>query len=222
MLDGGGMDTALSKTSEAEVPLRIAVVVLAAGLSERMGEPKLLLDVGGEAMIRRTVRNVLAFEPVEVVVVTGHGAEAINAALEGLPVRLVHNANYAEGHHGSVGVGAVSVDRNVDAVIVMLGDQPLVTADDLHALVTAFARFGRDAIVIPRHAGQRGNPVTFGGRHIPALAGEAGLPGGRRLIEARPELAHFLDVDSDVFTLDCDTPEDYRRLVARIREAARG
>ena len=88
----------------------VSAVVLAAGLSSRMGGPhKLLLDVGGEPMLRRVVRSVLAVDPAEVIVVTGYRAEDIKAALDGLPVRFVHNPAFAEGQphrrlfHSAVG-----------------------------------------------------------------------------------------------------------------------
>lgn len=222
MLRKGAMNEGAGSAVSGTAARTTAVVVLAAGLSERMGEPKLLMDVAGAPMIRRTLENVLAFGPAQTVVVTGHGAAAIEAALKGLPVRFAHNPDYAQGHHGSVAVGVAAVSREVDAVMVMLGDQPLVGAAHLSALAAAFAALPAGAILVPHYAGQRGNPVVFAAAHIPELSGETGRPGGRRLIESRPDLVHRLDMDSDVFVLDCDTPDDYRRLIARIGEAAHG
>ncbi len=86
--------------------LRISAIVLAAGLSSRMGEqPKMLLDIAGMPMIRRTLLNVLAFGPTETVVVTGHRAEDVEEAIDGWPVRCVRNPRYDEGQPTSVAAG---------------------------------------------------------------------------------------------------------------------
>ena len=197
--------------------VRAAAVILAAGLSARMGDrPKLLLDVGGAPMIRRTAENVLAFEPVETLVVTGHRSEEIEAALEGLPVRFVHNPRYAEGQPTSVAAGVSALATPCDAVMVVLGDQPLVTAPHLRSLVSAFCERGEASILVPFHAGQRGNPVVIEARHIPAMMGGEVNLGCRRLIETHPDEVCTVDMGTDVFTFDCDTPEDYERLLGRV------
>jgi molybdenum cofactor cytidylyltransferase len=200
--------------------IRVAAVVLAAGSSRRMGERyKLLLDVGGEPMIRRTVRNVLAFAPVETVVVTGHRAEAVEAALTGLPVKTVRNPDHAEGQPTSVVAGVRALSLPCDAVMIVLGDQPQVTAADLADLVAAYGRLGAESILVPHHDGRRGNPIVFAVRHVPEVLSGAVNVGCRHLIETHAEEVARVEMASDAFTLDCDTPDDYERLVERLRDA---
>jgi molybdenum cofactor cytidylyltransferase len=198
-----------------KVTLAISAIVLAAGLSKRMGQhSKLLLSVAGEPMIRQTVKNVLGLHPLETIVVTGHRAEDIEAALAGLPVRHVFNAHYAEGQQSSVAAGVRALRANCDAVMVMLGDQPLVTAAHLRALVEAAGALGRKSIAVPYHRGQRVNPFLFAARNIPAIAdGELNV-GCRKLIMRYPDEVARIECEEDVFTRDCDTRQDYDRLNA--------
>ena len=200
---------------------RVSVVVLAAGMSTRMGEiPKLLLDVGGMPMIRRTVANVLAFAPVETVVVTGHRAAEIEAALSGLPVTFACNDAHAQGQPTSVAAGVRALGAYCHAVMVVLGDQPLVTGDDLRRLVAAYRQLDDASILVPHHDGKRGNPVVFTARHIPAVISGGLNVGCRHLIDTHGDDVARPEFDSDVFTIDCDTPEDYRQLVARLSGGA--
>jgi molybdenum cofactor cytidylyltransferase len=203
--------------------LRLAVVVLAAGLSSRMDlGPKLLLDLGGEPMIRRTVRHVLAIRPSETIVVTGANAREIEAALEGLPLRCVFNPEFRAGQQGSVICGVSALRASCDAVMVALGDQPLVTAEHLRALVARFAKLRGRSILAPHHGGAPGNPVIFAAKHIQAIAAGKVKVGCRRLIESLPEEVAAEELDSNVYTLDCDTREDYERIRVLFDAAAAG
>jgi molybdenum cofactor cytidylyltransferase len=202
--------------------LRISVVVLAAGLSSRMElGPKLLLDLGGEPMIRRTVRNVLAMGPAETVVVTGANAREIEAALRGLTLRCVFNPEFEAGQQGSVICGVAALRAPCDAVMVALGDQPLVTANHLHALVERFAKLRDRSILTPRHRGTPGNPVIFAAKHIPSIVDSKIKVGCRKLIESLPGEVSAEEFDSDVYTIDCDTREDYERLRRRVALTSR-
>jgi len=193
--------------------LRVAAVVLAAGLSRRMElGPKLLLDLAGEPMIRRTVRNVLAMGPSEIVVVTGANAGEVEAALAGLPLRCAFNPEFRAGQEGSVICGVGALRESCDAVMVALGDKPLVTAEHLRALVARFAKLSGRSILAPHHAGAPGNPVTFAAKHIASIAAGKVRVGCRRLIESLPDEVAVEEVGSEVYTLDCDTREDYERL----------
>ncbi len=201
-------------------PLGVSAVVLAAGQSVRMGEPaKLLLDVGGMPMIRRSVDNVLGIHPAETVVVTGHRAADVARALAGLPIRLVHNAAYRQGQAGSVAVGVRALRAACQVVLVVLGDQPLVTPAHLRRLLDSYGDGGGFSIVIPQHLGVRGNPILFSARHIPAVATGGLNPGCRRLVETHGAEVARIEFDDDAFVFDCDTPEDYRRLLGRMEGA---
>ncbi len=199
----------------------VSAVVLAAGLSSRMGGPhKLLLDIEGEPMLRRAVRTVLALDHAEVVVVTGYRAEDVTAALDGLPVRCVHNAAFAEGQPGSVVAGVRALTAVCDAVMIVLGDQPLLTPAALSRLIEAYATAPEGkSILVPTSGGERGNPVLFAARHIPEIQGGTMKVGSRRLIESHPDQVALIEMADDAFTQDCDTPADYAMMQARLRVA---
>ena len=196
---------------------RIAAVVLAAGSSRRMGDRhKLLLDIAGEPMIRRTVRNVLDSSPVETVVVTGHRADEVEAVLADLPVKIVRNPDHENGQPTSVAAGIRALSVPCDAIMVALGDQPQVTAADLAELVAAYGKLDGPSILVPHHHGQRGNPVVFAARHVPAVLSGSVNVGCRRLIETHGDEVARVEMESDAFTVDCDTPEDFENLRRRL------
>jgi molybdenum cofactor cytidylyltransferase len=196
----------------------VSAVVLAAGLSSRMGGPhKLLLDVGGEPMLRRVVRSVLGVDPAEVVVVTGFRANDVVASLDGLPVRFVHNPAFIEGQPGSIVAGVRALTAMCEAVMIVLGDQPLLTPAALGRLIEAYRRApDRRSIFVPTSGGQRGNPVLFAARHIPEIQAGAMKVGSGRLIETYPCRVALIELADDAFVQDCDTAADYAALQARL------
>ena len=187
----------------------IVAVVLAAGLSRRMGQPKLLLDLGGAPVIRRTVERVLAAGLDDVIVVVPPDAARITAALEGLPVRYAVNADPAAGQATSVVAGIQALGPSVDAALIALGDQPTVPDEVIPALVRALSDTGRP-IAAPAYRGERGNPVLFAAALFPELAALAGDRGARALLERDPVRVALVPVDSPM-PPDLDTPEDYER-----------
>lgn len=200
--------------------MRFSAVVLAAGTSSRMrGLHKMLLPVGGEPVIRRTVRQVLAAHPEEVVVVTGHNGRAVMQALADLPVCFQPNPRYEEGQMTSVAAGAGALRQPTDAVMICLGDMVLLQPEDYRELVEAFAAMPRGSILVPRHADQRGNPVVFASRHVPdVMSGQKNI-GCRKLIADHPEEVFAHEAAHDRYTTDMDTPEDYAAILARLAPA---
>jgi molybdenum cofactor cytidylyltransferase len=188
----------------------IAAVVLAAGLSRRMGRPKLLLDLGGAAVIRVSVDRILAAGLDEVIVVTPPDAAGIAAALDGLPVRYAVNADPAAGQATSIVAGIRALASDTDAALIALGDQPTLPADVIPALVRARAETGRP-IAAPVYRGERGNPVLFAASVFPELDALSGDRGARGVIER--DAARVALVPFDVpMPPDLDTPDDYARL----------
>jgi molybdenum cofactor cytidylyltransferase len=197
--------------------LRYSAVVLAAGASTRMaGRHKLLLPLGAEPVIRRTVRAVLGASPAEVVVVTGNNAEAAAEALDGLEARIEFNPRYVEGQMTSVAAGVAALSASCDAVMICLGDMALLESADYAELAQAFAARPRGSILVPQRGGIRGNPVVFASSFIPdVLAGNRNL-GCRKLIADHPEDVHVYEPGHDRFFVDLDTPADYARLCERL------
>lgn len=195
---------------------RFSAVVLAAGTSSRMqGRNKLLLPLGGEAAIRRTVRAVLAAGPQETVVVTGHSREAVEAALAGLPVRLQANPDFEDGQMGSVSTGVAALTRATDAVLVCLGDMALLRPQDYREIVAAHASHPEKSFLVPRVGGRRGNPVAIAEWRLPEIiAGRRNL-GCRKLIDDNPEDVYAFEASNERFVLDMDTPEDYEAIAGR-------
>lgn len=189
----------------------IAAVVLAAGMASRMGRQKLLLPMeGGQPLIRLSVERVLAARIDDVVVVLGRDAEAVAAALAGLPVRTVVNPRYAEGQSTSLRAGLDALLADTEAAVVALGDQPLPDPGLIGRLVDRF-RETRRPIVVPRYRDGRGNPVLFAAGLFDELRAVTGDQGGRGVIARDPARVAEVPVDSPM-PPDVDTWEDYQAL----------
>jgi molybdenum cofactor cytidylyltransferase len=197
--------------------LVVGAVLLAAGSGSRLGgRPKSLLELGGVPLIRRQLIALSGAGVDEVVVVLGHHAEAIEAAVQDFPVTVVRNPAPDDGQASSVRVGLQALTGKLDAVIVALADQPLVNAQDLGALIGAYKkRPAGAAMVVPRVAGEPGNPVIFDAALKDEwLAGDVNAA-CRRWREAHPERVHWMDSDNSRFRVDIDTPEDLQRFAER-------
>ncbi len=187
-----------------------AAIVLAAGLSRRMGRPKLLLEFKGRPVIRHAVERVIAAGLHPVLVVTGAEHDALARALAGLEVQLAVNPTPESGQGSSVGVGVSALPAGTDAVLIALGDQPGVPAEVIPALIEALKQPGK-AIAAPRYADGLGNPVLFGSSVFQELLALGGDRGARSVIERDPSRLAVVEVASPM-PRDIDTSEDYESL----------
>jgi molybdenum cofactor cytidylyltransferase len=193
----------------------IAGVVLAAGLSRRMGQAKLLMKVGRRAIIRYVVESVLAGGVDSVWVVTGPDVEPIEAALAGIEVQIAVNPAPEEGQAGSVRSGIAALPASVDAVLIALGDQPLLAPAIIPALLAA-RRTSPKLIVAPRYRDGQGNPVVFKREIFPELLRLTGDQGARRIIQSEPTRVEWVELDLPM-PPDVDTPDDYEKIRASLR-----
>jgi molybdenum cofactor cytidylyltransferase len=193
----------------------IAAIVLAAGLSRRMGQAKLLMPVGGRAIIRYVVESVLAGGVDSVWVVTGPDVEPIEAALAGFEVQIVVNPAPEEGQAGSVRTGIAALPPSVDAVLIALGDQPSLAPSIIPALLAA-RRASPKLIVAPRYRDGQGNPVLFKREIFPELLRLTGDQGARPIIQKEPARVEWVELDLPM-PPDVDTPDDYERIRANLR-----
>ena len=191
-----------------------AAVILAAGASRRMGESvnKLLLDIDGEPMVRRTARRALEAGLSPVVVVLGHEAERVRAALDGLGCSFAENPDFTGPTSGSLHAGLRALPSTVDAAIVLLGDMVHVTTAMLRALLDAadgtsaplvVSRYGEEFVPAP--------PLLFRRALWPELLAWHGEGCGKAVVMAHRDEAATLDWPAAALR-DVDTPADYEEL----------
>ena len=183
----------------------IAVILLAAGLSRRMGPSnKLLKPVGETSMIRHCALEAIASHAHSLHVVLGHQADSVAAELRGLRLNTVSCERWALGISQSITAGIASAEpREPDAFIIMLGDMPFVTAGLLNALIGEFAQAGDRSIIAPAFTGQIGNPVLWARAYATDLSSLEGDRGGRPLLEQYSANLHLVDA-GDAVTFDID------------------
>ena len=192
----------------AVVHRRIAAVVLAAGRSTRMGGPnKLLAEIARRPLVRIAAEAALASRAKPVIVVAGHQRDQVEKVLAGLPVRLVHNPDYAQGLGTSLKTGIAAVPSDADAAIVLLGDMPQVDARLIDRLIAAFDPDHGALVVVPTFEGKRGNPVLWSRRFFPDLMAIEGDVGARHVIGRYGEAVVEVPVDGKAALVDVDTPE---------------
>ncbi len=192
-----------------DAPPKVAALILAAGLSRRMGaRNKLLEEVDGKAMIVSVVDALLASRARPVIVVLGHEAGRVRTALEDHPVAFVDNPDFARGLSTSLRSGIEALPVDADAVVVCLGDMPRISPAHIDSLIDAFAPADGRAICVPTVAGKRGNPVLWGRRFFDEMRTVEGDIGAREIIRRHADVVHAVAVDDEAILIDIDNPED--------------
>lgn len=188
----------------------IAVLILAAGRSARMGGPhKLLSTFGDETLIRRSARVALGSSAARIVVVTGHRGDEIAGALEALPVEIVRNEAYEDGLSTSLRCGFAIAAKGSDGVLVMLADQPALTPAHLDALIAVFQPEGKGSIVVATAFAERGNPVVLSTGFAGEIERLRGDRGARSLIDVHAPLVREVEIGAAAL-IDVDTPKALR------------
>jgi molybdenum cofactor cytidylyltransferase len=186
----------------------MAALVLAAGRSSRMGGPnKLLEKIAGRPLVRIVAEAALGSQARPVIVVTGHQRERVEAALAGLPVKFVHNPQFADGLGTSLRTGIAALPAEADGAVICLGDMPQVDAALIDRLLGAFDPDKGALVVVPSIEGKRGNPVVWSRRFFPDLMAVEGDVGARHLIGRYPEAVTELPLTGTAALTDVDTPE---------------
>lgn len=188
----------------------ICSIVLAAGLSSRMGVQKLLLPFGGKTVISHIVDQLLASSIGEVHVVVGHEARRISSELSGRAVSIVNNPNYKSGMLSSVRRGLRNLPEKCRAVMVVLGDQPSITTELIEQMLQSFSATEK-SLLVPRYKGKRGHPILFSERFCDEILTHYDDVGLRGLLHAHPDEVSELSVSTSAVLYDMDFPEDYRK-----------
>jgi molybdenum cofactor cytidylyltransferase len=198
----------------------VGAVVLAAGSSSRMGSPKQTLQFRGNSLLRRAAMAALCAGCFPVIVVTGAHSELSRRELDGLAVREVLNTHWETGMASSIRAGVeglVSANPDAAAAVLLLCDQPHVTADVIYGLVAAHRATG-SAVVASTYGGSFGVPALFSRALFAELARLEGVAGAKQVIKRYASEAHLLPLHGG--EVDVDTPDDFSRLIAKDVEQA--
>jgi molybdenum cofactor cytidylyltransferase len=190
----------------------VPIIVLAAGESKRMGQPKQLLMLGGWTLIENIVRAAIDVNSGPVFVVLGSHSEQIRSVIEPLDANVVVNDNYANGIGSSIKAGLTAVIAShpeADGVVIVLCDQVAVTSEAIIHVVAPF--LGGNRMVASRFAGTLGPPATFGREYFAELLAIPGDKGAKAVINQHLDtVAQVTLIGGDI---DLDTPDDYARAV---------
>jgi molybdenum cofactor cytidylyltransferase len=189
---------------------RVAGVILAAGLSSRLGRPKQLLDIAGEPLVRRIARIALQSQLDSVTVVVGNAAEKIVPRLGDLNVAIVLNQDFEVGQASSITAGIESLPHDADAVLFLLGDQPTVAPEVIDAVIDAFLRSKADVVQARYGDSIPGHPVLFSRALVPELMQLTGDEGGRSILLRHD--VRYVDYVHEA-PPDIDTEEDYQQVL---------
>ena len=193
---------------------RLAGVILAAGLSSRMGAFKPLMEIGEQSMARWVVNLMQSAGADPVIVVTGHRHEELEAHLAGRGVRFVHNPDYASTQQlESLQLALAALSGDCERVLVTPGDIPLVRPDTVERLLAAEGDFIR-----PRYGERTGHPVVLSAGLISFLLRYDGPGGLKGAIQQSGCVIRDVPVDDPGVLMDNDTPADFRRTLARFEE----
>lgn len=193
----------------------VTSIILAAGSSSRMGQSKQRLIVNKQPLLRKTLLTALESKATNTVVVLGFEAKENKQLIDDLSVEITVNERWAKGMGTSLKQGMACVNQKFytsHAVLVMVCDQPLITAQHINALIDSYGTTG-NPIVASSYAGTLGVPAIFDSKYFNSMAALADNEGAKKIIlENRNETA---SVDFSSGAIDLDTPEDYREFLNR-------
>lgn len=189
----------------------VGAVVLAAGLSTRMGQPKMVLPWGKVTIIEKVVITLREAGIETIVVITGGAHQEVLKALNGLNVTIIFNPQYYNGEMlNSLQVGLQSLPPNVRGALIVLGDQPFMQKETIEKVVQAFLKTD-SPLVIPSFQMRRGHPWLIA-RQLWEEVLEIAPPNTlRSFLQAHQEKILYVVVDTPTIFWDIDTPEDYER-----------
>lgn len=196
-------------TNKTPTQYTTSAIILAAGLSQRMGTiNKLLIPINGKPMIHHTVEQYIQAGIHQIIVVVGHQQERIRAALKGLNIEIIFNANFHNGQITSIRCGLTAISSQAQAVLVGLSDQPLLTANDIQHVIRAFFQQSSKSILVPYHHNQRGNPIVLSTEQALSVDRDGVHLGCRKLIDKHPEKVFCFQATHNHYNYDLDTTTD--------------
>jgi molybdenum cofactor cytidylyltransferase len=194
---------------------RTAGIILAAGESKRFGQPKQLIQLQGKYILEWVLKAALTSRLEKVILVLGHDylkiKEKVDNAGHTEKLLIVYNRDYRQGQSSSLRSGLSEIRGIFPQVMVLLGDQPLVTRDVIDMMLERFQQSDK-TIGVPFYKGKRGNPVIFSQVFYDALMTIEGDMGARDIIKRHPSKVLKIEIDDPTVFFDIDSPEDLKRM----------
>lgn len=192
----------------------IWAVVLAAGESKRMGEPKVLLPMGHKTMIESVLDHVIKSEVDGVLVVLGSNSAKVAQQIKKYPVKVTVNPHFKLGMLSSVNWGFQTLPLEAVAALFVLADQPRIPTRVLNELLSAY-KANAKGIVLPVYKGERGHPVLIDRKYEAEARRTDSAIGLRNLVYGHPEDVLEVEVSTPAIARDIDTPSDYEKETRR-------
>jgi len=190
--------------------MKIGAMILAAGESRRMGEPKLLLLFGERTIIEAVVSSVIHSKVDEVLVVLGSSAEKIEEKIKDFSLRITVNPDYKQGMLSSVQWGFKEIPKEIQGVLVCLGDQPSISTGIIDRVIDAYNRTGK-GIVVPTYKKRRGHPVLIDMKYLEEIQNLSPEVGLRGVVYNHPQDTLEVEVDTSSILRDIDNADDYNK-----------
>lgn len=193
----------------------VAIIILAAGLSRRLGRPKQVLPLDGEPMVAHVGRRALRTNAARIMAVVGGARDETMEALDGIVDEVILNECFREGQGTSIAAGVKYLDStshllgSCDAVLFLLGDQPGISPAVIDDVIEEWEQGGR--IVMARYRDRPGHPVLFDRAYWHELSKLRGDEGGRDVIDQHRADVVYIPVNAEA-PMDVDTEADWRFL----------
>jgi molybdenum cofactor cytidylyltransferase len=183
------------------------------------GHNKLLMKLGTAPLVVLAARAIGESNVTDVIAVTGHDRDAVEATLAGHHITFVHNPAFATGMASSLKAGLAAAPGDASAVLVCLADMPALRPDDINRLLAAFDPDAGREIIVPVFGGKRGNPVLLSRRFFPEIMRCEGDTGARQVVAANPDAVFEVEMETASILADADTPAAFEALKAERDQA---
>ncbi|MFB5282524.1 NTP transferase domain-containing protein [Peribacillus sp. Hz7] len=200
---------------------KIGAVILAAGMSKRMGKPKLLLPLHGTPLFHYVLKASIYHSLDPIVLIAGPYIEEMRKLPHELrQIEVLYNPNYATGMASSLKLGMEAMKGRVDAAIIFLADQPFVPAEVVQTLIKQYKKTRKEGIRIVRSAyeGVVGHPILFDAELFSAFDSIDGDQGGKPIIQAHQDRMKIVSFDYSMWGRDIDTPEDLMQMEVYLKQ----
>ncbi len=193
----------------------VSAIVLAAGLSARMGKNKMLLPFAGKTVIEKVVENIIASGIDDIIVVTGRDALQLHDLLQHSPVKIIYNNDFALGMTTSIQKGVYAA--NGDGYMICLGDMSFIISQEYKKLNDFFEEkrlVDEECICIPGYKNQKGNPVIFSSFYKNIILEHTNMEGCKEIVQANKQYVYAIEMNTNNILKDIDTFEDYTTAVS--------